>query len=147
MVKCGQFFQVYNIFLSTVSDTVGQHFDECSVYKGIDTVMEQLRQTNAFLQHYKPWELVKLPDEKPWVNVLLHVSMETLRVVGIVLQPVVPSLSDRVLCRLNVQPGQRSWTDATKSSHLESNLPLGPDSGLLMSRINVSAKKSAKSQS
>ena len=50
-----------------------------------------------FVQLKQPWVLRRHPDKQHELHSCLAVAMETLRVAGILLQPVVPSLAGRLL--------------------------------------------------
>ena len=65
---------------------------------------------NKFFEMQKPWELKK-KQETSHLNAVLHLTMETLRVSGIVLQPIVPDLCDVLLNKLGVSPSRRMWRD------------------------------------
>lgn len=119
-----------------------QHFIDGNFYKGIDDIMACLRDTNLFMQLNKPWELVKMKDEKSkeTLSTMLHVVLEVLRISGILLQPVIPDLSKRLLTKLQVPGDQRGWKDIIcfpsynkLSNSLESN-PLGKNSTPLYER-------------
>ncbi|GFN86910.1 methionine--tRNA ligase, mitochondrial [Plakobranchus ocellatus] len=46
------------------------------------------------------------------LDTVLHIAMETLRVSGIILQPVVPDLADRLLTRLGIPKTERTYAHA-----------------------------------
>ncbi|GBN89342.1 Methionine--tRNA ligase, mitochondrial [Araneus ventricosus] len=100
---------------SDLPDKVQRHFMEGYFYKGIDDIMACLRDANAFMQSNKPWELVKMKDEKSkeTLSTMLHVVLEVLRISGVLLQPVVPNLSKRLLTKLQVPEEQRGWENIT----------------------------------
>ena len=64
--------------------------------------------------------------------------LETVRVSGILLQPVIPNLSDRLLNRLGIPKDKRTLAHA-KKPYLNSptQLPLGPNEGILMKRFKM----------
>lgn len=59
--------------------------------------MATLRIANAFVQEEQPWKLVKLSPNEPALLALICLVLETLRVIGIMLQPIVPTLSSNLL--------------------------------------------------
>ncbi|CAL1263371.1 unnamed protein product [Larinioides sclopetarius] len=127
---------------SDLPDKVQRHFIEGYFYKGIDDIMACLRDANAFMQFNKPWELVKMKDEKSieTLSTMLHIVLEVLRISGILLQPVIPTLSKRLLTKLQVPVEQRGWENITcfpsyykLSNPLESH-PLGKNSMPLFER-------------
>lgn len=57
----------------------------------------------------KPWELKKSDTTKSDFEAVLHLTMETLRVCGIILQPIIPNLSNDLLNKLYVSVEERKW--------------------------------------
>ena len=115
-----------------------RHYRDVHFYRGLDAIMSQLRQTNGFVTIHKTWELCKVPAEKHWLENILAVIMETLRVSGILLQPIVPELAGRLLTRLNVPVSHRNWNNL--QDLLSSDQParsLGEDIGVLFSRLKL----------
>ncbi|XP_035205174.1 methionine--tRNA ligase, mitochondrial-like [Stegodyphus dumicola] len=96
---------------SILPEKVKQHFLEGYFYRGLDCIMACLRDTNAFMQFNKPWELAKHTDDdsKEKLATVLHIALEVLRISGILLQPVIPTLSSSLLTRLGVPVDKRGW--------------------------------------
>ncbi|KAI9585081.1 methionine--tRNA ligase, mitochondrial [Glossina fuscipes] len=103
-----------------------QHFNDGNFYMGADLIMSTLHAANRFLEFSRPWELklkisdldidkrVSLPmpqcDENCLkLETIIAMTMDTLRVCGIALQPLVPSLSTLLLDKLRVPYDQRKW--------------------------------------
>lgn len=61
----------------------------------------------------KPWELKKNTTSQEELKVVLHLTLETLRVSGILLQPIIPNLSKVLLDKLNI-PNQNRYYDDLK---------------------------------
>ena len=57
--------------------------------------MALVRGANGFFQTMEPWQLKKSDTEK--LKLTMAATMEVARVVGLLLQPIVPSFSDRML--------------------------------------------------
>ncbi|BFZ06033.1 hypothetical protein BsWGS_09072 [Bradybaena similaris] len=102
--------------LYALPDSVDHLYQDYHFTKAMDLVMSQLHWANAFVQLHKPWELSKFnsPSDSAQLLTVLHVAMETLRVCGILLQPIVPDLSDRLLTRLGVPVYERQYSDAQR---------------------------------
>lgn len=45
--------------------------------------------------------------------------METLRICAIILQPIIPDMSSRLLDKLQIPKGKRGWSDCERMSWLE----------------------------
>ena len=125
------------------ADAVKEHYLEFNFYKGIDLIMACLRHTNLFMQDCRPWDL-KGPLHQAQLETVLHVVMETLRVCGILLLPVIPILSNQLLDRLSVQSTDRTWQDLKPfANHVGSGInplegkPLGASCGVLFKKLEL----------
>lgn len=78
----------------------------------VDSVMGLLHAANNFFEITKPWELKNGNDEaKHKLATIISLTMEALRISGIILQPIIPDFTDKLLKRLNVPEHQRFWKD------------------------------------
>lgn len=135
---------------------VEQHYESMHVYKALEAISACVRQTNGFVQRHAPWKLERRDSkDKLWLDTIIHVSLECLRIYGTLLQPVVPEISDKLLSRLGVQRWERSWTDVNFLPRYQGldcpfeGRALGSDSGILFSRLespNVDQQKSKKTK-
>uniref|UniRef100_A0A672HZD7 Methionine--tRNA ligase, mitochondrial n=1 Tax=Salarias fasciatus TaxID=181472 RepID=A0A672HZD7_SALFA len=143
---------------------VENYYESLHVYKALEAISACVRHTNGFVQRHAPWKLDRGDSEdQRWLDTIIHVSLECLRIYGTLLQPVVPEISDKLLSRLGVQPGERSWADLNFLPRYEGKAcpfegrALGPDSGVLFNRLesqnpdrksksNQSVKKPKKSK-
>ncbi|GAB1599413.1 methionine--tRNA ligase, mitochondrial-like [Argonauta hians] len=112
---------------------VDLHYAKYSIYKALDKISATLRWSNALMQHHKPWELVKHSDQKKHLETLLHITMETLRICSLLLLPVIPRLSSKLLNRLGIPLENQTWDQVCSSPKTEQ--PLGKDSSVLFKRI------------
>ena len=127
--------------LETLSERVGECYADFRFYDGLVAVMDTLRATNSLVQEEQPWLLGKTdPERRDWV---LSVVLESLRVCGVLLQPCIPSISSKLLDRLNVPVPERLWQASRPILRVQSR-PLGDDSGVLVSKIY--AKKAVKNE-
>lgn len=121
---------------------VEQHYENMHVYKALEAISACVRQTNGFVQRHAPWKLDRSDGgDQRWLGTIIHVSLECLRIYGILLQPVVPEISNKLLSRLGVQLHERSWTDLDFLPRYRGmdcpfeGRTLGSDSGVLFSRL------------
>lgn len=75
-----------------------------------------LHSANLFFETMKPWELKKSDARQNDLEAVLHLTMETLRICGIILQPIIPHLSNGLLNKLNVSTTERKWTNLKQFS-------------------------------
>ena len=129
--------KVMCIFISHFhfAESVDGHYRNFEAHKALDEVMSCLRQANAFVQRQEPWNLVRNADDKPWLETVLCVALETLRVCGILLQPAIPNTAEKLLDRLGIKENERTWTHAECFPESLKTHPLGLDRGVLFTRI------------
>ncbi|KAG7518420.1 methionine-tRNA ligase, mitochondrial [Solea senegalensis] len=132
---------------------VERHYENMHLYKALEAIAACVRQTNAFVQRHAPWKLDREDSkDKRWLDTIIHVSFECLRIYGILLQPVVPGISNKLLSRLGVQPGERNWAALNflpRHQGIDCPLegrPLGSESGVLFSRLESQIQKPNKAK-
>ncbi|XP_059474908.1 methionine--tRNA ligase, mitochondrial [Neocloeon triangulifer] len=94
--------------LRELPDKTKQHYEDFNFYKAVDEVILVLQEANKFFEDQKPWTLQRDSAE---MHSILSLTLETLRVVGIVLQPVIPKLTGQLLEKLDVPLENRYWAD------------------------------------
>ncbi|XP_019829994.2 methionine--tRNA ligase, mitochondrial [Bos indicus] len=131
--------------VATLPKQVADHYDNFQIYKALEAVSSCVRQTNGFVQRHAPWKLNwESPVDAPWLGTVLHVALECLRVFGTLLQPVTPSLADRLLSRLGVSSTERSLGELHFLSRFYGHPSpfegrrLGPETGVLFPRLDQS---------
>ncbi|XP_023349424.1 methionine--tRNA ligase, mitochondrial isoform X2 [Eurytemora carolleeae] len=97
-------------------------------FQGIVLIMDVLRLTNLFVQEEKPWELKKMNPER--LNFVLALSLESLRVCGILLQPIVPSLAHTLLSKLMEPTDTRLFIHCKHHPWQEKGAAKGPQTTL-----------------
>ncbi|NXJ84698.1 SYMM protein, partial [Trogon melanurus] len=123
---------------------VAGYFEGFQIYKSLECIALCVRQTNSFFQRHRPWKLNrKDPAERLWLDTIIHVTLECLRVYGTLLQPVIPRAADKLLSRLAVGPEERELSGLTflprydgKPCPFEGR-QLGPDTGVLFHRLEM----------
>ncbi|KAK2720774.1 hypothetical protein QYM36_004600 [Artemia franciscana] len=88
-----------NSAIKTVPCEVLQHFERLEFKMGLESIMLTLTRANKLMQSKKPWELKK-QNKMDDVYLILGACIETLRIVGTIMQPIVPSLSSKLLVDL-----------------------------------------------
>lgn len=83
----------------------------------IHETMDCLTDTNRFIQNEKTWELAKKSNSDK-LEAIIYIVLEILRITGIILQPIIPFIADRLLTKLNIPHEQRTWADAETSFNL-----------------------------
>jgi methionyl-tRNA synthetase len=88
---------------------VADRYDEMEFDAGLSEIMAVLRETNAYFQRHEPWALRKrvregsaTAEDEEELDMVLYTVLESLRVAGILLQPVIPGSAERLLDHLGV---------------------------------------------
>lgn len=118
--------------LSELPDRCAQHYDDNNFYLVVDKVMAALHATNNFFESSKPWELKKASpvlspspsaseaitsssERSQKLDTILSMTMDSLRLCAIILQPIIPDMSSKLLDKLSVCPSQRTWANLKDS--------------------------------
>lgn len=75
----------------------------------MDAIIHVLHHTNLFFETMKPWELKKRPECQKELDIILHITLETLRICSILLQPIIPKMSETILDKLQIPKENRFW--------------------------------------
>ncbi|KYB25592.1 Methionine--tRNA ligase, mitochondrial-like Protein [Tribolium castaneum] len=124
--------------VATLPDVCMGHYSNFNFYKAVDRVIATLHQANLFFETFKPWELKKESAKTRELDVVLHLTLETLRVCGILLQPIIPNIASNLLNKINVARERRTFSDAKILSWDDTNFvrkELAKDKTLLFKRI------------
>ncbi|KAI9595366.1 methionyl-tRNA synthetase [Syncephalis fuscata] len=92
---------------------VATHFDQYEFGKGLMCIEQAVAHTNKYFTDQAPWTLVAseaLSDHQRLATILFH-TLETLRIAGIQLQPVMPDKMNYLLNGLGVSMGDRQWSN------------------------------------
>lgn len=137
----GQFRQHLALF----SQTVDKHMERLKPNTAVKEIMNSVYAANAFLQNTSPWDIASQLkamtedeasdlDEKRQAELegqmdfIIYLCAELLRMCGIMLQPVMPERSKRLLDMLGVADDRRSYADArlgVDTTYGEPRVPLG----------------------
>ncbi|ETN65445.1 methionine-tRNA synthetase [Anopheles darlingi] len=122
--------------LHEMPDKTLHHYQKNNFYLVVDTVMHLLHTTNNFFETTTPWKLKKSesPDDRAMLNAILTITMEVLRQTAIVMQPIIPVLTERLLDKLNIPTSARTWEN-TKLSFRTKDASLGNQDSILFRRI------------
>lgn len=135
----------------SLESTVEQHYEDMRFYKALEAITACVKQTNGFLQRHAPWKLNRQDSvERQWQDTIIHVALECLRVYGILLQPVIPQISNKLLSKLGAKPTERSWAMLNflpRFYGLDSPFEgraLGKDDKVLFKRLERQSRKGQK---
>ncbi|XP_011202671.2 methionine--tRNA ligase, mitochondrial [Bactrocera dorsalis] len=113
--------------LQQIEARCAQHYADNNFYLVVDSVISTLHAANNFFETARPWELkrpaaaatlgsgttdaanVQNIENFERLETIIAMTMDTLRICGIVLQPIMPQLCGKLLDKLAVPPEQRLW--------------------------------------
>ncbi len=87
-------------------DTSRRQMKQFAIHQYVATVFETVARTNRYFASREPWKLSK--NDPGEMRVVLYTTIEILRIVAILLQPVMPSAMSKLLDLLAVPPDRRS---------------------------------------
>ena len=86
-----------------------ERLDRQIFHEALDDVWKVVRAANAYIDHQAPWALRR--TDPPRMATVLRVLVDTLRVIGTVLQPFMPESIGRMLDQLGVPSNARQLAD------------------------------------
>ncbi|CAF1024578.1 unnamed protein product [Adineta steineri] len=98
---------------TNLSSRVAHAYDSYEFYHGIIAIMDVLRTCNGYVQSEQPWLLAKSSKESDQqrLEILIYLTLECLRICGILLQPIIPSIAKQLLDILAVDQAKRTLHD------------------------------------
>jgi len=105
-----------------VLDTARDEFDRQAFHRGLEAIWNVVGDANRYVDAEAPWELRKSDPER--MATVLYVLSETIRNLGILIQPVMPEAAARMLDQLEIA------ADARTFAHLGPDHALTPGTAL-----------------
>ncbi|MCW8970676.1 MAG: methionine--tRNA ligase [Rhodospirillales bacterium] len=103
-----------------------QCLDRQSFHDALEAIWVVVRAGNVYVDHHAPWVLKKSDPAR--METVLYVLAETVRYIGILLQPFMPQSSARLLDQLAVSPNHRTFDFAGEEHALVPGTDLPPPS-------------------
>lgn len=88
---------------------VRAEFDVQALHLGLEAIWHVLGETNRYFSQQEPWVLRKTDPAR--MATVLYVTLEVVRIVGILVQPVMPGSAEKILDLLGQTPEARTFTD------------------------------------
>ena len=79
-----------------------ENFDRLQINKVLDSVWELVSVVNKYLVAHEPWTLAKHASKKARLGTVLYNAAEALRIIAVLLSPVIPEGTARILKQLGV---------------------------------------------
>ena len=99
---------------------IEQNIENFEYNKALEIIWKYIADLNQFIDEQKPWSTIK--EDKKKTAETLSVLMESLRLVGIILQPFIPGTAKRILDTLNIKENERSFEFFNKDFSLKEGI-------------------------
>ncbi|MFB7722350.1 MULTISPECIES: methionine--tRNA ligase [unclassified Nocardia] len=98
----GEFTDEDNAMLALAGELLGQvraEFDQQQIHLGLEHLWNALREANRYFSAQAPWTLAKAgtPEDIAREGTILYVTMEVVRIVTLLTQPVIPGSAAKIL--------------------------------------------------
>jgi methionyl-tRNA synthetase len=90
-----------------VLDVVRTEFDQQAFHRGLEAIWKVVGDANRYVDAQAPWELRKTDPDR--MATVLYVLAETIRHLGILIQPVMPEAAARMLDQLEITADARTF--------------------------------------
>lgn len=128
--------------LAELGEKCHQNYTANNFHLVVDAVISALHAANNFFETTKPWELKKGNETQiRKLETIISITMEALKISGIILQPIIPNMADNLLNRLNVPDKERSWKYTTLMLRQKSSSLQNLESNILFKRIILEEEK------
>lgn len=108
-------------YFSLFTESCYRYYSSYQFYKVVDSVIRVLHLANLFFETHKPWELNNNSENQPELDTILHITLETLRICGIILQPIIPDMCETLLNKLQIDSNCRTWQHCVTPSWNDAN--------------------------
>ncbi|KAJ1965629.1 methionyl-tRNA synthetase [Dipsacomyces acuminosporus] len=111
---------------------VAAQFDRGEFGRGLGLIFDALATANKHISDAEPWNIVKMTDREAQarLQIVLFYSLEAVRMSAIMLQPVMPEKTGRLLDHIGVEKSARQWVDAQFGKGWQSDSPKKPIQGV-----------------
>ena len=120
----------------TAISLVREAMPSMAFQKASEAILQLAIQANGYLNDQAPWSKMKKGGQEAQVAVDLYGVLESARIVGWLLRPIVPDLSERILSQLNQPSAASDWTGQLVWGCLQSGHPL-PQPQPVMQRLEL----------
>lgn len=107
---------------------VRAHFLEQAFHRGLEAIWDVVSMANRYVDEQAPWALKK--TDPPRMETVLYVLAETVRYLGILVQPVVPDSAAKLLDQLSVPSDARQFNRLTRAHALTPGMALPTPQGV-----------------
>ncbi|TRM96319.1 methionine--tRNA ligase, partial [Sulfolobus sp. E1] len=100
--------------INTVPQNMASLFEKGKLKAGTEDLLTLVRECNAYLNIKAPWDLYKVGKTRELANTL-YISINSVRTIGILLHPLMPSYSQKIYDMLNLgNVEEEKWDNASQ---------------------------------
>lgn len=107
---------------------VRAHLDQQRFHKALEAIMQVVIAANAYIDAQAPWTLKKTDPAR--MATVLYVLAETIRCLGIIMQPVTPASAARMLDQLVIPADERDFDFLSEADALKPGTTLPAPQGI-----------------
>jgi methionyl-tRNA synthetase len=78
-------------------------FEQFEVHTAIEAVWQLVTRANGLVEQKAPWKLAKEPTQSELLDAVLYTLVETIRLLALLVSPVIPATSERILEQLRAE--------------------------------------------
>lgn len=112
------------------------YFKQYNFKKSAEQVINLATEANIYLNDNEPWKRIKDPQKINEVSEYIYNVLETCRIIGYLIYPITPDLSDRILNQLSTTIDQSNWTNSLIWGGLECGSEL-PEPTPVMDKLEI----------
>lgn len=113
---------------------VREKFENYRFHEALQEIWKLVDEANGYVDAQAPWTLKKEDPER--MKTVLYVLAETIRCLGLLIQPIMPTASDKILAQLGISKGDRYFTKLSSEYALKAGTPIPKPQGVFP-RIEV----------
>ncbi len=80
--------------------TYARHMEQLQFHKALMVIWELINQVNRYVDRTAPWTLARDPQKQSRLHTVLYYSLESLKIVAVLLAPIMPATSQELLDRV-----------------------------------------------
>ena len=123
------YFDVDANLQNTITETINNyttHMDNLSVSKAIQSLWTLISRTNKYIDETYPWVLAKDETKQNELESVLYNLIESLRIIGILLKPILLHASKELFIQLNIPSNLQTWESIEFGSLVETTVTNKP---------------------
>jgi len=95
-----------------LADDVEQAMNGLQFSRALERIWEYVRRANQYVEESKPWELAKVPSDRPRLAATLYHLAEALRLLSLLVAPTMPAAAAAITSQLGIEAERRPLREA-----------------------------------